>query len=100
MFTRKTLAAGIGIAFGSVAIAADAPKLGKPITEADIAAWDIAIMPDGTGLPPGGGTAVQGATIYAAKCLACHAENGKGGGAPGAVALAGGAPRTSGIDPP
>jgi len=100
MFTRKTLAAGFVFAFASAAVAADAPKLGKPITEADIAAWDIAIMPDGTGLPPGSGTAVQGAAIYAQKCIACHAENGKGGAAPGAGPLAGGAPLNSGIDTP
>lgn len=98
MFTHKTLAAGLVLAFASAAIAADAPKLGKPITEADIAAWNIDVSPDGTGLPPGSGTAVQGAAIYATKCVACHAENGKGGGAPGAVPLAGGAPLTSGID--
>ena len=101
MFTRKTLlAAALVLPFGSVAIAADAPKLGKPITDADIAAWDIAIMPDGTGLPPGSGTAVQGAVIYAQKCVACHAEGGKGGGAPGAGPLAGGGPLGAGIDTP
>ena len=41
-------------------------------------------MPDGAGLPPGSGTAAQGAVIYAQKCVACHGEGGKGGGAPGA----------------
>ena len=101
MFTRKALlAAALVLPFGSVAIAADAPKLGKPITDADIAAWDIAIMPDGTGLPPGSGTAVQGAVIYAQKCVACHGEGGKGGVAPGAGPLAGGGPLTNGIDTP
>src|SRR5262245_26570732 len=100
MFMRKALAAGLALAFTSAAIAADTPKLGKPITEADIAAWDIDVSPDGAGLPPGSGTAAQGAAIYATKCIACHAENGKGGGAPGAGALAGGAPLNSGIDTP
>jgi cytochrome c len=80
MFTRKALlAASLVLTFGPVAVAAETPKLGKPITEADIAAWDIAAMPDGTGLPPGSGTAVQGALIYAQKCVACHGEGGKGG---------------------
>ena len=99
MFTRKTLlVAALVLPFGFVAIAADTPKLGKPITEADIAAWNITAMPDGTGLPPGSGTAAQGAAIYAQKCVACHGEGGKGGGAPGAGPLAGGQPLTSGID--
>jgi mono/diheme cytochrome c family protein len=99
MFTRKTLFAGsLVLTFGAAAVAAETPKLGKPITEADIAAWDIAAMPDGAGLPPGSGTAAQGAVIYAQKCVACHAEGGKGGVAPGAGPLAGGPPLTSGID--
>ena len=49
------------------------------MNEADIAAWDISIQPDGKGLPPGGGTPAQGARIYAEKCAACHGPEGKGG---------------------
>src|SRR5882672_8892362 len=52
--------------------AADNPQFGKPVTAADIAAWDISIGPDGAGLPPGKGTVAQGETVYAAKCQACH----------------------------
>jgi cytochrome c len=59
---------------------AETPNLGKPIDEAAIAAWDISILPDGTGLPKGGGTPAQGAVVYAEKCAACHGDNGKGGG--------------------
>ena len=55
------------------------PNLGQPITPGDLAPWDISVMPDGTGLPAGSGTAVQGAPIFQAKCAACHGENGKGG---------------------
>src|SRR5579864_8576083 len=58
---------------------AETPHLGKPIDEAAIAAWDISILPDGTGLPKGNGTAAQGVAIFAEKCAACHGENGKGG---------------------
>jgi mono/diheme cytochrome c family protein len=53
--------------------------LGQPITEADIKAWDITVLPDGTNLPPGSGTAAQGAKVYAEKCALCHGENAKGG---------------------
>jgi cytochrome c len=59
---------------------AETPNLGKPIDEAAIAAWDISILPNGTGLPKGNGTPAQGAVIYAEKCAACHGDNGKGGG--------------------
>lgn len=85
---------GAGIAL------AQSPKLGKPLTEGDIKQWDIAVLPDGTGLPPGSGTPAQGAKVYAEKCVSCHAEGGKGGGAPGAGPLIGGAPLTNGIDTP
>jgi S-disulfanyl-L-cysteine oxidoreductase SoxD len=61
----------------SIVAFAEEPKLGKPIDPADVAAWDISIMPDGTGLPPGSGTPAQGERIYAEKCLACHDQDGK-----------------------
>ena len=54
------------------------PQFGQPIAPADIAPWDISIGPDGTGLPPGRGTATQGEAVYAAKCQACHGEKGAG----------------------
>ncbi len=71
---------------------AESPNLGQPISEAEIKAWDISASPDGSGLPPGGGTAAQGGKIYAQKCVACHGEAGKGGIA---AALVGGAPITA-----
>lgn len=36
----------------------------------------IPIAIDGKGLPPGRGTAKEGALIYAQKCVACHGETG------------------------
>jgi mono/diheme cytochrome c family protein len=77
---------------------AQTPGLGKPISEPDIKAWDIAVLPDGSNLPPGSGTSAQGASIYAEKRVACHGEGGKGGVAPGAGPLVGGAPLTNGIE--
>jgi mono/diheme cytochrome c family protein len=56
----------------------EGPKLGVPVTEAEISTWDISVGPDGAGLPVGKGTAVTGAPVYQAKCLACHGEKGAG----------------------
>ena len=97
MSTRKLLSAAVSIALvlGSSAAFAQGPNLGTPISPEEIAAWDISILPDGTGLPPGSGTPAQGARIYAQKCALCHGENGKGGVN---AALVGGQPLTSGID--
>lgn len=58
--------------------AADGPNLGREATAAEIAGWDISVPPDGSGLPPGSGTAAVGAGVYAAKCQACHGEKGAG----------------------
>ena len=89
MFTRELLRITVVLALGTSAAVAQGPNLGKPVSPAEIAAWDISVSPDGTGLPPGGGTPAQGARIYAEKCAACHGENGKGGRN---AALVGGAP--------
>jgi mono/diheme cytochrome c family protein len=56
----------------------ETPDLGKPATAAQIAGWDISVGPDGVGLPPGGGTAAQGAAVYEQKCQACHGAKGAG----------------------
>ena len=58
---KPVLALAVVLAFGAGTAVAETPGLGKPITEADIAAWNIDVLPDGTGLPPGSGTAAQGA---------------------------------------
>src|SRR5882762_5012311 len=56
--------------------------LGKTPSAEEIRAWDIAISPDGKELPPGSGTAKEGAPLYAQKCASCHGATGSGGRAP------------------
>jgi len=72
------LAAGIFLVVGADMAAAqegaslaDQP-IGRDATDAEIAAWDIDIEPDGTGLPSGSGTVARGREIYDAQCLVCH----------------------------
>lgn len=81
MCMGKRLSLGIVLAlmFAGAASAAETPGLGKQVSEADLALWDISIGPDGKGLPPGSGTAAQGAPIFAQKCEACHGKEGVGG---------------------
>lgn len=52
---------------------------GRAATAEEIKAWDIAISPDGTGLPPGSGTARQGAVLFQQKCAMCHGATGTEG---------------------
>src|SRR5262245_63794960 len=66
----------------TVSAKVDAPAVGfgKPISEADIAPWDIDIRTsDGKGLPPGRGSVAQGRTVYEQRCQACHGPEAKGG---------------------
>jgi cytochrome c len=94
MSTRNLLVAAL-MFFASSLLFAQSPGLGHPISEADVAAWDISVLPDGTGLPAGSGTAAQGAKIFETKCALCHGPEGKGGIA---AALVGGEPLSTGID--
>ena len=56
--------------------------LGKTPTEDEIRAWDISISPTGKELPPGHGTAKEGAQTYTQKCSICHGTTGSEGPAP------------------
>jgi mono/diheme cytochrome c family protein len=81
MSMRKLLvvaAPALVVALASTAFAQQGPKLGKPISQEDLASWDISIGPDGAGLPAGSGTVKQGEATFAAKCQACHNEKGAG----------------------
>lgn len=89
MRSVKVLAATLAVALAGCAAApmgsssgaaVATPRLGQPITEAQLAKWNIDVRtPDGKGLPPGKGSVADGKKVYDAKCLACHGEGAKGG---------------------
>ena len=95
MLKPRAAALLFALALVPAARAADSPHLGKPIPPADIKAWDITILPDGTGLPAGSGTAADGAKLFDSKCSLCHGKEAKGGIA---NMLVGSPPLTAGID--
>src|ERR1700687_1631736 len=55
-------------------------NVGRTATPEEIRARDITVLPSGKGLPPGKGTAKEGAPIYATHCAYCHGATGKEGG--------------------
>jgi cytochrome c len=57
-----------------------AVKFGKPATANEIKAWNIDVMPDGTGLPEGSGSVEDGEELYEEKCVSCHGDFGAGSG--------------------
>ena len=55
--------------------------VGRSPSTQEIAAWDIAVSPTGKELPPGHGTAKEGAVLYVRKgCAGCHGAKGSSGG--------------------
>ncbi len=54
--------------------------LGKTPSAEEIRAWDIAISPTGKELPPGSGSAKEGAQLFTQKCAACHGATERAGG--------------------
>ena len=57
-------------------------SLGKPADQlSQQSQWNLSILPDGTGLPIGSGTAEQGAHIFSIKCAGCHGPEGIGASA-------------------
>ena len=51
--------------------------IGRTATPAEIAAWDIDVRADFTGLPKGAGTVARGQEIWDAKCASCHGTFGE-----------------------
>lgn len=54
-------------------------NLGRTPTAKEEQTCCLPIAPDGDGLPPGSGTAQQGASIFAQKCASCHGASGREG---------------------
>src|SRR5262249_4811135 len=71
------LVAGL-LTHGAAAAAEKKMGLGRQALPEEIAAWDIDVKPDGSGLPPGRGTVKQGEEIYLVRCASCHGEFGQG----------------------
>ena len=82
-FRKPLLALAIVAGIGSTAFAETTTQLGlgHPITEAQIAPWNIDVNGlTGAGLPPGHGSVADGTKIWEAKCSSCHGVFGEGAG--------------------
>lgn len=77
-----TLAMGLAASAGTGWAVEGALGLGHRPSEEQIRAWDIDVTPFGDGLPPGRGSAKEGAKVYAVKCASCHGQTGVEGPAP------------------
>ena len=75
------------IAGAAVAQSVDSPALdatgvsyglGRQALPEEVAAWDIDVRPDGTGLPEGEGDVWTGEEVFIEQCAACHGDFAEG----------------------
>ena len=76
-YLKLFIASAIGL---SVAIPASAEKLGlgRQALPEEIAAWNLDVAPDGTGLPEGSGDVFTGEEVFAEHCAICHGDFAEG----------------------
>lgn len=78
---RFSSALAVAVLLASGAVAQQRHDIGTPITDQQIAPWDIDVRgDDGQGLPPGRGTVAEGEKLYLEQCASCHGEFGEGNG--------------------
>ena len=75
-FLEFSLAASLALAAGS--LWAETFGLGREALPEEIAAWDLDVSPDGTGLPEGSGDVFTGEEVFAEKCAVCHGDFAEG----------------------
>ncbi len=78
-FRDLALTAAVAAILAGPALA-DKLGLGRPALPEEIAAWDLDVSPDGTGLPEGSGDVATGEELFSDNCASCHGEFGEGSG--------------------
>lgn len=77
---RYIVAAAVLSLAAASPVAAEKFGLGRPALPEEIAAWDLDVAPDGTGLPAGSGDVFTGEEVFAEKCAVCHGDFAEGVG--------------------
>jgi cytochrome c len=72
------LGSALGLSVLAAPACADQLGLGRAALPEEIAAWDVAVLPDGTGLPEGSGDVATGDEVFAEKCASCHGDFAEG----------------------
>lgn len=76
--SHEILLASCALVLTSVPALAESLGLGRAALPEEIAAWDVAVLPDGQGLKPGSGDVLTGEEVFADKCASCHGEFAEG----------------------
>lgn len=75
---KVILGAALGLSVPAAPAFADKLGLGRAALPEEIAAWDVTVLPDGTGLPEGSGDVATGDEVFAEKCATCHGDFAEG----------------------
>lgn len=76
----KFLKGAVALTLLGTPVFAESFGLGREALPAEIAAWDLDVRPDGTGLPAGSGDVLTGEEVFADKCASCHGDFAEGVG--------------------
>lgn len=78
---RNLIAATALATLAAAPVLAQEFGLGRPALPEEIEAWDVAVLPDGTGLPVGQGDVYDGEEAWINNCASCHGDFAEGAGA-------------------
>ncbi|MGM9401217.1 c-type cytochrome [Aliiroseovarius sp. KMU-71] len=78
-FPKFLMAASVAALTAAPAMA-EKLGLGRAATDAEIAAWNLDVFPDGSNLPAGKGDVWTGEEVFAEACAVCHGEFAEGAG--------------------
>lgn len=77
-FRELVIGTTVLTALGVAPAFAEKMGLGRPALPEEVAAWDLDVSPDGTGLPVGSGSVEEGEMTFSENCAACHGEFAEG----------------------
>ena len=74
----KATALTLGVGLLAAPVLAGQYGLGRPALPEEIAAWNLDIHPDGSGLPEGSGAVEDGEMLFSENCASCHGDFAEG----------------------
>lgn len=77
-YPERLIGAMLAVLLASGPVLAGKLGLGRPALPEEIAAWDLDVRPDGTGLPEGSGDVWTGEEVFADNCAICHGDFAEG----------------------
>lgn len=78
LIAATALTAALAAMLSAGPVRAEKLGLGRPAQPDEIAAWNLDVSPDGTGLPVGSGSVLDGEELFADYCAICHGDFAEG----------------------